>query len=123
VTSNDVEKGKPHPDPYLAGAKQCGIDASRCRTLFVLRDHTKRTQHLGLVVEDAPSGLKAGRAAGAKTLAVCTSFSRQEILDSGSNPDYIVQDLSRLVVALRFRRELRVVLQCYSAMDEWDFAS
>jgi beta-phosphoglucomutase-like phosphatase (HAD superfamily) len=30
VTSNDVSNGKPHPDPYLAGAKRCDIDPSRC---------------------------------------------------------------------------------------------
>ena len=51
----------------------------------------------GLVVEDAPSGLRAGHAAGAKTLAVCTSHTRQEIEDSGAKPDWIVSDLTRCV--------------------------
>jgi len=79
ITSNDVAKGKPHPDPYLAGAKLCGVAPSNC-----------------LVVEDAPSGLKAGRAAGSKTLAVCTSHTRQVIISSGVNPDYIVKDLTKV---------------------------
>jgi beta-phosphoglucomutase-like phosphatase (HAD superfamily) len=61
----------------------------------LLGKQTERTFDAGLVVEDAPSGLKAGHAAGAKTLAVCTSHSRQEIVESGTNPDYIVKDLSR----------------------------
>lgn len=78
VTSNDVARGKPHPDPYIAGAKTCGIDPKNC-----------------LVVEDAPSGLKAGHAAGSKTLAVCTSHTKQLLLDSGANPDYIVTDLTK----------------------------
>lgn len=78
VTSNDVSRGKPHPDPYLAGAAKLGVPPERC-----------------LVVEDAPSGLKSGHAAGAKTLAVCTSHTKQQILDSGSNPDYIVDDLTK----------------------------
>ena len=51
--------------------------------------------HSGLVIEDAPSGLKAGRAAGAKTLAVCTSHSRDAIVASGAEPDFIVEDLKR----------------------------
>jgi beta-phosphoglucomutase-like phosphatase (HAD superfamily) len=49
----------------------------------------------GLVVEDAISGLKSGHAAGALTLAVCTSTPRQTILDSDANPDYIVTDLTK----------------------------
>ena len=48
----------------------------------------------GLVVEDAPSGLLAGRNAGARTLAVCTSHTRDKIVASGANPDFIVNDLT-----------------------------
>ncbi|KII86404.1 hypothetical protein PLICRDRAFT_114851, partial [Plicaturopsis crispa FD-325 SS-3] len=79
ITSNDVARGKPHPGPYLAGALKCSVDPTKC-----------------LVVEDAPSGLVAGRAAGAKTLAVCTSHTRQAIVDSGAKPDWIVKDLTRV---------------------------
>ncbi|TFK57536.1 HAD-like protein [Heliocybe sulcata] len=79
VTSNDVANGKPHPDPYLAGAKKCGVDPTKC-----------------LVVEDAPSGIKSGHAAGAQTLAVCTSHTRAALLESGCNPDYIVNDLTKV---------------------------
>ncbi|KAF8238400.1 HAD-like protein [Tricholoma matsutake] len=81
VTSNDVSHGKPHPAPYLAGAKKCNADLSRC-----------------LVVEDAIAGLKSGHAAGARTLAVCTTTPRQIVLDSGANPDYIVTDLTKVSV-------------------------
>jgi beta-phosphoglucomutase-like phosphatase (HAD superfamily) len=49
----------------------------------------------GLVVEDAPSGLIAGRAAGARTLAVCTSHTCDKIVASGATPDFIVNDLTR----------------------------
>jgi len=52
--------------------------------------------HAGLVIEDAPSGLKAGHAAGAKTLAVCTSHTRELIKESGVEVDYIVEDLRRV---------------------------
>jgi len=59
-----------------------------------------RTEHAfdtaGLVVEDAPSGLLAGRRAGARTLAVCTSHTRDKIVASGVNPDFIVNDLTEV---------------------------
>ena len=55
----------------------------------------QQMNNLGLVVEDAPSGLTAGRAAGAKTLAVCTSHSKELIKGTGVHFDYIVQDLSQ----------------------------
>jgi hypothetical protein len=49
----------------------------------------------GLVVEDAPLGLLAGRAAGARTLAVCTSHTREQIVASGAAPDFTVDNLTR----------------------------
>jgi mannitol-1-/sugar-/sorbitol-6-phosphatase len=53
LTASDTERGKPDPDPYLAAARRLGVDPAAC-----------------LVVEDAPAGLSAGRAAGCSTLAV-----------------------------------------------------
>ncbi|CAL1696615.1 unnamed protein product [Somion occarium] len=79
VTSNDVAFGKPHPAPYLAGARRLGADPSRC-----------------LVIEAAPSGLASGRAAGCKTVAVCSSHTAQAIQESGVNPDYVVKDLTSI---------------------------
>ncbi|KAJ7293849.1 HAD-like domain-containing protein [Mycena rebaudengoi] len=81
VTSNDVLHGKPHPAPYLAGAQKCGVDPSKC-----------------LVVEDAISGLRSGKAAGALVLGVCTSSSRKTIVESDAEPDYIITDLTKLSV-------------------------
>ncbi|KIJ68784.1 hypothetical protein HYDPIDRAFT_107033 [Hydnomerulius pinastri MD-312] len=82
VTADDVTAGKPEPAPYLAGAATLGVDAKHC-----------------LVFEDAPSGLTAGRAAGAKTLAVCTSHS-SESLQKLEVVDHIVEDLERVSVKL-----------------------
>ncbi|KAI0793330.1 HAD-like domain-containing protein [Abortiporus biennis] len=79
VTSDDVASGKPHPAPYLAGARRLGADPSRC-----------------LVIEDAPSGLIAGREAGCTVIAVCTSHTKEALLQSGANPHYIVDDLTCL---------------------------
>ncbi|KAJ7922983.1 HAD-like domain-containing protein [Mycena leptocephala] len=79
VTSNDVSHGKPHPAPYLAGAAKCGVDPAKC-----------------LVVEDAISGILAGKAAGALVLAVCTSTPRNTIVASSAAPNYIVTDLAKV---------------------------
>jgi len=45
------------------------------------------------VVEDAPSGIKAGIAAGSRVLAVCTSHERAQLEDLGAT--WIVTDLSK----------------------------
>ncbi|HEX8509643.1 MAG TPA: HAD-IA family hydrolase [Propionibacteriaceae bacterium] len=62
VTADDVERGKPAPDPFLLAARHLGVDPSRC-----------------LVVEDAPAGLQAARAAGCWTLAVVTTTPIEEL--------------------------------------------
>lgn len=72
VTVDDVERGKPAPDPFLAAARELGVDPGRC-----------------LVVEDAPAGLEAARAAGCATLAVTTTTPREQLV-----ADLVVQDLS-----------------------------
>jgi sugar-phosphatase len=48
VSSEDVEFGKPHPDPYLRGAQNLGLAPEQC-----------------IVFEDAAAGIQAGLAAGA----------------------------------------------------------
>ena len=58
VSSEMVENGKPHPEPYRRGAALLGCDPANC-----------------LVVEDAPAGVSAGKAAGCKVLGVLTTHS------------------------------------------------
>jgi len=57
ITGLDVENKKPFPDIYLKAADRLGLRSQEC-----------------LVVEDAVSGIKAGRSAGCKCLAVTSSF-------------------------------------------------
>ena len=76
-----ISRGKPFPDPYLEGAKRCGVDPRKT-----------------LVVEDAPSGIRSGKACGAKTLAVLTSHDKAQMVGSGAEPDYIVDNLFAWVV-------------------------
>jgi sugar-phosphatase len=53
VSADRVRHGKPAPDCYLLGARLLGVDPEDC-----------------VVVEDAPAGVSAGRAAGAQILGV-----------------------------------------------------
>lgn len=73
LTGNDIEHKKPAPDIFLAAAEQIGLDAAQC-----------------LVVEDAVSGVTAAKAAGAKCLAITSSFSIEQLKDA----DFFAADLS-----------------------------
>ena len=53
VTAEDVPRPKPAPDAYLAAARALGAEPDAC-----------------VVLEDSPTGLAAGRAAGALTIGV-----------------------------------------------------
>jgi HAD superfamily hydrolase (TIGR01509 family) len=57
VNGLEVERKKPSPDIYLEAARRIGCQPEEC-----------------LVVEDAVSGILAGKAAGCKCLALTTSF-------------------------------------------------
>jgi len=77
VTATDVKRGKPDPEPYLKGAQILGTPASEC-----------------IVIEDAPAGIRAGKAAGARALALRTTASDDELQQAGA--DWIVDDCSEL---------------------------
>jgi sugar-phosphatase len=62
VTADQVTHGKPAPDPYLLAAARLGVDPEDC-----------------LVLEDAPSGIAAGRAAGMTVWAVTTTHDAAEL--------------------------------------------
>ncbi len=55
VSSESVERGKPHPDVFLEAARQLGVDPTRC-----------------VVFEDAPVGVEAAKAAGMTCLCIPT---------------------------------------------------
>lgn len=74
VTADDISRGKPDPEPYLTAARQLGVEPRRC-----------------LVVEDATAGVRAGRAAGAATLALLTTSSRTELEEADRVVDTLAQ--------------------------------
>ncbi|HMI51242.1 MAG TPA: HAD family hydrolase [Candidatus Saccharimonadales bacterium] len=75
ITADDVVIGKPDPEPYIKAAARLGFSAQDC-----------------VVVEDAPAGIRAGKAAGARVLAVRTTAGDAELL--AARADWIVSDLA-----------------------------
>ena len=77
ITSSDIKRGKPDPEPYLKGAEVLQVPPEEC-----------------VVVEDAPAGIRSGKAAGARVLALRTTTEDTELLTAGA--DWIVDDLSKV---------------------------
>lgn len=62
VAAEDVNRGKPSPEPYLLAAGRLGVSPRQC-----------------VVIEDAPAGVEAGRAAGMWVVAVTTTADADEL--------------------------------------------
>jgi sugar-phosphatase len=62
ITPERVERGKPAPDAYLLAAAELGAAPSDC-----------------VVLEDAPAGAAAGRAAGARVVGILTAHRADEL--------------------------------------------
>lgn len=77
VTADDVTYGKPAPEPYLTGAALVGAPPANC-----------------LVVEDAPSGVAAARAAGMRVVGVATTHPADALA-----ADIVVDSPARLRIA------------------------
>jgi len=72
VNAEDVARGKPDPEGYLAAARRLGVDPAEA-----------------LVVEDAPPGVEAGLAAGAAVVGVTSTHSAAEL----SRADLVIPSL------------------------------
>ena len=79
ITSNDVVHGKPDPEPYLKAASILGFPAAECG-----------------VVEDAPAGIRAGKAAGSRVIAFTTTSPPQELRQAGA--DWILHNCADIHV-------------------------
>ena len=77
VTSNDITHGKPHPDPYLKGASILGFPAEDC-----------------IVVEDAPAGVRSGKAAGARVIGLKTTVQEAELREAGA--DWVLNNCAEI---------------------------
>ncbi len=79
ITADLVAHGKPHPEPYLKGAKILGLAPADC-----------------IVIEDSPSGSKAGHAAGCKVLATTFSHTIEQLAVA----DWIVESLGKVKIMI-----------------------
>lgn len=73
TTAYDVKRGKPYPDPYLTGLRKAG----------------NLQPNEGIVVENAPLGVRAGVSAGIFTVAINSGpLPDASLLDEGANVLY-----------------------------------
>lgn len=77
ITAQDIKIGKPDPEPYLKGAGLLGFAPQDC-----------------VVIEDASAGVRAGKAAGARVIALQTTESNDLLVELGAV--WIVKDCSSL---------------------------
>ena len=75
ITADDVARGKPAPDGYLLAARRLGLDPAEC-----------------VVIEDAPAGIQAGKAAGMRVIAVGTTLAEEAL----SLADVVIGQLAEL---------------------------
>lgn len=77
VTSDDITRGKPDPEPYTKGAQTLSFAPKDC-----------------IVIEDAPAGIRSGKSAGARVVALQTT-ERDELLHA-AGASFIVKDCSAM---------------------------
>ena len=90
VYADDVARGKPDPEGYLTAARLLGVEPTRT-----------------LVVEDAPPGIEAGRAAGAATVGVTSTHTRAELAAA----DVVIETLEELPAVLAREFDAAVLLR------------
>jgi sugar-phosphatase len=77
IVAEEVERGKPAPDGYRLGAERLGFEPRDC-----------------IVFEDAPAGVAAGKAAGARVLALTTNYAPEHLQEA----DATITDLRSIHV-------------------------
>jgi glycerol 3-phosphatase-1 len=81
VTAEDVSNGKPDPACYQKGAKKLGLQEKEPSIM---------------VFEDAPAGVRSGKAAGFVVVGLHTTHTLEQLVEAGA--DYIVQDMRSITL-------------------------
>jgi HAD superfamily hydrolase (TIGR01509 family) len=68
ITGDKIQRGKPHPEPYLKTIEALNLAA-----------------HLCVVIEDSLHGIIAAKEAGCRVVGITTSFSEEKLLNAGAN--------------------------------------
>jgi beta-phosphoglucomutase-like phosphatase (HAD superfamily) len=83
ITAFDVVKGKPDPEPYLKAWERSGLSKEQC-----------------VVIENAPLGVKSGKAAGLTVYAVNTGvLSKEDLKLAGA--DMVFDTMQQLLAYLQ----------------------
>ena len=83
ITAFDVVKGKPDPEPYLKAWERSGLNKEQC-----------------VVIENAPLGVRSGKAAGLTVYAVNTGILTREDLEQ-AGADLVFNTMEELLEFLR----------------------
>lgn len=83
ITAEDVHYGKPDPEPYLKAWERCGLPKHDC-----------------CVIENAPLGVRSGKAAGLTVYAVNTGILTREDLYV-ERADQVFDDMAQLLTFLQ----------------------
>lgn len=75
ICADEIARGKPDPEGYLAAAARLGFAAADC-----------------IVIEDAPPGIEAAKAAGMRAIGIATTYPRERLLGA----DLVVEQLADL---------------------------
>jgi len=78
VARDDITAGKPDPEGYLRAAADLGVDPARA-----------------IVLEDAPAGIAAGRAAGAIVVGITTTHGPDELHEADKLAASVADALAR----------------------------
>lgn len=100
VVAEDVENGKPDPACYLLGRSRLGV-SPEARVL---------------VIEDAPAGIKAGKAAGCKVIGLTTTHDVEVVKNAGA--DWIVRDLRSVTCKGWDEKAGEVKLEICNALED-----
>lgn len=90
ITANDIQHGKPGPEPYLKGAAVLGFSPQDC-----------------IVLEDVPAGVRSGKSAGARVIAFTTTVPAPALKESGA--DWILKNCGDIQLLDR-TQELHLIL-------------
>jgi len=80
ITATDIVRGKPDPEPYLKGAGVLGFPAAEC-----------------IVLEDVPAGIRSGKAAGAKVIALQTTMPESALREAGA--DWVIGSCAEVQIS------------------------
>jgi len=130
ITAEDVPRGKPDPACYRLGARTLGFD-------FPDDDHVggdkgsnanvnanvdgnanaqraEKAKDDILVLEDAPAGVRAGKAAGFKVVALATTHEVQLLIEAGA--DWIVRDMRSVTLSRYDQKTKNIEIEISNAL-------